>query len=585
MLLLRRVQVLGYRSIADASFDLQEDMSVLTGENDGGKTATLCALEVLLAGRQLDQDDICRGHTGAATVLGEFSHEDDPLREHSVLVRAVGDGVSAVRREVMLRTHTVIGASPSALPLNDLKSRMEEAGVPSPGGAAKQPYVDACMAWLEGRDDLEFCDEWVPASRDLLDSLPALTPYRSSSVADPESHIRTLVSQEVRRLISDDVFAAPLAEVEAKLTKDVQPSLDDLRAKIREYCPDLEDIEVDARCDFTKPTVVVTLVLRKNNQDVLLDRSGEGRRRRITLAIHEAGLVALSGTEPSRCEVITYDEPDTHLDYASQRQLFGILEHQSLLPHVQVVVATHSLNFIDKVPLQSLVHYRVDPASQHTKVEVLKSDILGDEMEFLAGICAGLGLRNSVLLDERVFLMVEGATEEAALPGLFRVVTGRSLLSSGVTMFDSKGSHPLRQIARVLKNEWGRTVVALMDEDQRVQSAQWIADTGFTEGVDLFFVGTKELEDAISDQVWTQVLNASFPPKDGGAAWTAAELAALRSDAKFSQALCNKVKARCTDHGISKPDLGIALSRQLTDKADIPPKITTCLETVYKAAS
>lgn len=581
MLLLESVDLVGFRSMANAvHLPVSREMTVLTGVNDGGKTATLYAIEALLGKHGLDCDDICDGTGGPAEIVGNFSDSDGG---EGLVVRVAIETDGPSRREVRRTCHIIFGHDPSAHALPRLKELMEEAGVASPGGAPKQPYVDTVESWLASRPGHEFVDEWVSIDAATAQRMPALTSYKSAATSDPENHVKTLVTQEVRRILEEDLFAERLAEVQADLANEVGPGLDDLKTKIKDYCPDVDDVEVKASYDFTRPSILVQLVLVTNGEDRTLVKSGEGKRRRITLAIHEAGLEFLREEDPVRAEVVTYDEPDTNLDYRSQRQLFGILEEQGKLGHVQVLVATHSLNFIDKVPLQSIAHYRLDE-QQHTQLEILESVEFDDEIDFLGSVCAGLGLRNSVLLDERVFLMLEGETETAAMPALFRTVTGQSLVSSGVTMFNSQGSGALRKLTRAIKNEWQRQVVALLDEDQRAQSAAWITDMGLVEGDDLYFVGTKEFEDAFSDAQWMAVLNHGFQPQDGAGDWTEAEIAGLRGADKFSDALRARARQRCHDHTISKPDLGLILGAVLTVPGELPHGLLACIEAATAAA-
>src|SRR6185503_1497345 len=86
---------------------------------------------------------------------------------------------------------------------------------------------------------------------------------------------------------------------------------------------------------------------------------------------------------------------------------------------MQVVVCTHSLNFIERVPINRIVHYSIDQAIRHTKLEVLSIDDHETTDLFMYEISKNMGLRNSVMLHERCFLIIEGSTEMAALPVLF----------------------------------------------------------------------------------------------------------------------------------------------------------------------
>lgn len=60
------------------------------------------------------------------------------------------------------------------------------------------------------------------------------------------------------------------------------------------------------------------------------------------------------GQPGDRSVVIAYDEPDTHLDYGHQRDLVDLLRKQAEMEHVAVIVATHSMNLIDKVQIDDV---------------------------------------------------------------------------------------------------------------------------------------------------------------------------------------------------------------------------------------
>jgi hypothetical protein len=565
-------------------------MTVLTGENDGGKTATLDAIGLLLGSYRLDTEDRARSAADddePVEVEGIFHAIDDPEASDAVRIRVRATPSAGSATEILDLVHAGLGARPADLALNDLRACMERLGIRSPGGREKAPHVEAAEKWLSERPSEEFETRWRPLTREETTRLPTFTRFSSVEAPSPTAHVLGLVSREARRLLADQQYAASLVELGERLDRDIAPSLDHVKAKIREYCPDLDAVEIEARFDFTRPAPQINLRVQRGGKLFDLEKSGEGRRRRVALAIHEANLRSLEEAAPTESELIAYDEPDTHLDYASQRQLFEILDRQARLGHVQVIVATHSLNFIDKVPLQTLLHFRLQPNLQ-TRVEILASEEHVDEVDFLASVCAGLGLRNSVLLDERCFLVVEGDTEEAAIPLLFRLVIGQSLTAAGVTMLNTKGSKAVRRLVQVLVADWRRPVVMLADADARTDLKPWWEGLGrsLRDREGLHFIGTKEFEDAFPDPIWLRVLEGSFPTNDVSDPWRLDELRQLReSGRKFSEDLINLVRRRCRDHTIGKPDLGVAMARTLTCSGDVPDVLRVCFEAAMHIAS
>ena len=69
LLQLRSITIRRFRSLHDVGpLPVQSALTVLTGENDGGKTSCLDAVAFLLENRSLDDDDRSR-----------WAHDDEPI--------------------------------------------------------------------------------------------------------------------------------------------------------------------------------------------------------------------------------------------------------------------------------------------------------------------------------------------------------------------------------------------------------------------------------------------------------------------------------------------------------------------------
>lgn len=567
---LTKLTMHNYRCLRDAVIPFTREITVLTGQNDAGKTSTLDALESLLGVKPLAATDRSSGlpETEPVVVEGEFvvSGSSQPL-----LFRSVLDD-RGNRREIKAIAHREFPMEPDDMSLPDLRAAIQRLGIPSPGGASKAPYVQAANTWIDGRPRDEFRELWRTAVKEELSLLPSLTRFDEAHVEEPIAHAQALLVRAARSVLGQEGYTSKLDELQQTLAADILPTLDEIRQKIRKHCPDIDDIEVTPIFDFRRPAISVSIKLLRGGATVPLETAGGGRRRRIAVAIHEASIESLK--TGSSEEILAYDEPDMHLDYMAQRELFDILRRQSELGHVQVVVATHSLNFIDKVGLASLAHYRLN-STYSTIVETLTSTAHADELAFLQNVCVSLGLRNSALLSERCFLVVEGDTEHASVPVLYRKATGSSLVASGITLLNTKGSGAVRRLVEILRTEWNRDVVAMVDADARVEAASWLARLGLTERSDLYFIGTKEFEDAFTDEQWAIALNNSFP--QGAGQWQRSDIAALRSSESFADDLCSLVRDRSTAAGATKPDLGYALAESVATN-EIPTAIRHALE-------
>lgn len=586
-LILRELSIRCLRSLYSVdSFPIHPSLTVLTGANGGGKSAAIMAIGFLLGNNAFDLHDYSQwaDESDCIEVIGVFAPTNDSGLQNAIRVRARQERGASARREIIDHVHRELGRHPDELTVTELRETIDRLGIPVPGRPnrmAKAGLVAAVEAWIGGRPADEFSENWRPLTTEEQKRLPGFTLFASTAAPSPEDTLRTVIHSRARQLLAESHYSEQLNNIGEDIHAEIEPHLEHIKASIKEHCHDIEDIEIVTDFDFTRPSVNVSLRLGRNSSSVLLHKDGDGRRRRVVLAIHEANATAGPSENAASSEIIAYDEPDTHLDYAGQRELFDILARRAESPNTQIVIATHSLNFIDRVPLESVVHFKLDE-DRKSRIATLTSDNYRDEQQYLATICAGLGLRNSILLDERCFLVVEGETEQWAIPDMFRLITGRSLIAAGITVVNTKGNGSIRNVVKVIANEWHRYVVVLTDSDT---PADWLNDLDIEEGEGLFFVGDDEFEDAFRDDIWVQTLERDFPVADGSGPWTSEFIGRLRQGkVKFSENLLKEVQRRHRAP-VSKPDLGLALARTCQSAEDIPMVLHDCFQFAFDVAS
>lgn len=613
-LLLGHIAIEGFRSLWQVGpVSIMPALTVLTGENDGGKSSFLDAIAFLLgsyagddrdhssgppsiipAARQagLHRDDlllepVVAGPGDEIIVEGLFYALDDPARQRPVHIRARRSrgGKRIVERRD--RRHRRLAGRPQELTVVDLRSYAVEFGLPIPRTAPKDAFVAAVEEWLDGQPEQDFLLDWRPLTRAEEQWLPRFTRFDSAVAQNPKQILQELMQREVRQRLGSERYATTLDGLNEAIEADLaEGPLARMRAKMHDYCADLEAINIHCQVDFSRPPVNVEIEMIQQERHIFVDKAGEGRLRRLTLALHEANLAAMTEAVPTVGELVIYDEPDTHLDHAAQRRLFEILRGQAGLNHVQVVVATHSKSFIDRVPLESLRHFRLDDYGL-SRVHVLTGDHHEDELAFLGDIFENLGLNNSALLDDRLILIIEGATEQRALPTLFRVATNQRLLEAGVTLFNTTGVGAVRPVLDFLVRVCRQKVMVLVDTDAQNDptiklNAAYLEELGLIDGDNLHYIGSREFEDAFTDQTWLKTLEIGFPLPAGGTGWQLEEIAALRAKEKFSDALIRLISQRLGER-VSKPRLGDALAR-VCDQDDLPATLLDCFRRISKHA-
>lgn len=602
-------KVSGFRSLADIDDVPVRSPTILTGANDGGKTALLQALRFLLGGKQPtpedrtwgreDEDPSCgldgERHYNELCVTGRFSLDPDEQQSLGLpaeieLHRRVGATIPA--------TYEILVSVPGDprlrdlddnMSLEELRRRAAELTVGPEGRAnAKASYIGPLRRRAA---EAPMVVEWIRPAPRVIERLPRFVEFASTEAPDPEREIRSSLAAVFQSLIEDEDIVGPVRKVENQLRDRLTIEAQALRDHIKMRCPELSEIDVVPSVSFSSGFQGVTLLAaRGEDAGVGLRASGAGRRRRITLAVWEWTTKLLERAEAAdRSVVIAYDEPDTHLDYSHQRELVDLIRAQAAHPATRILVATHSLNLIDKVDIEDVIHVTLD--SGRTLINRLAGGEHATIDRYLADVSAAMGLRNSVLLHERCFVAVEGSTEAQAFPILFRLATGYSLQAAGLALIAGNSNEGALKVAKFL-NDHGRRIHFVIDRDSTTQRgkrkifrpealrAQSISDE------QMHLVGDPdELEDLFSDDQWAATANEVWPRADGHP-WTATDFRALRGDQtiSFSDGLERMIRPASEQAPSGKPGYVLAVAHRLQAREDVPQQLCTAFDRLLAIA-
>lgn len=596
-------RVAGFRSLEDVAEIPVREPTVLTGANDGGKTASLDALGYLLGDYPIASPDPTTvgappedGSADVETVpttavTGTFALSDDDRDE-----LGFGDDRIQIRRtrnhEDGTDEYHVLATVPEdprlqglqAANVNELKERAQDLGLEPEGDLRKRdPWLEALQGVAETTDKIQ---AWVDAPRDLVANLPRYVRFSSTREPDLQNEIYQALKGAFDRLMDDASIVGPVKETERAVQDRLEEEARDLCAHIKARCPELVDITVQPSVSFREGFRQVEV--RSGTRPgfhVPVQYSGAGRRRRMTLAVWEWTRDLVAETA-DRQVVIAYDEPDTHLDYTRQRELVELIRNQAANENVRILVATHSLNLIDKVEIADVVHLQLDEG--RTRVSRLLTDEHDEVDRYLATISAAMGLRNSVLLHERLFVGVEGSTESQALPILFRTATGISLQSAGIALIAGNGNRGAREVARWLSDH-NRQVEFIIDKDsstdqstRHIFTKEKLQAVGIDEDQMHLLGDPNELEDLFSDEQWAATANEKWPRNDGRE-WSPEDFVSLRAH-KFSKELLEMVRVNSDEGPSTKPECMVTLAGRLDDPDEIPDQLRDVFEHLMEQA-
>lgn len=589
--------VAGFRSLASTDEIPVGSPTILTGANDGGKTSAIRMLEFLLGGPAPSATDYTRldgdAQVDSSAVTGRFSLDGDdavvlglPDDSVDVLIRRSAnrtDGRAAFEMLQQVPAHEDLRGLSEALTVADLKGRAERVGLDCPGPQGhKATFLGPLQTHAGTTEQVE---EWAPiADRDVRARLPRFVLFSSTREPDPQTDIRRALQVRYGQLIANEDRLKPVRELERALQDDLIADAQKLSEHIQARCPELSTVEISPEVSFTDGLRTVGLHTGTDGvASVPLDATGSGRLRRVTLAVWEWTQELLSEEGQQQATVIAYDEPDTHLDYLRQRELLNLIRTQATTPGVSMLVATHSLNLIDRVEINDIVHLRLEDGRYTTVDRLIDED--HDEIDrYLQDVAAAMGLRNSVLLHERCFVIVEGPSDQFAVPILFRLATGLSLQAAGLALIAGDGNDGALKLARNLAKH-DRPLWIIVDEDtftnptsKKDWSKKKLASYGIPEDAILRVGDPNELEDVFTDEQWAACSDAHWPRSDTQP-WTPSQFADLRKvGTKFSNALLDLLRLESEEAPSGKTKLVATLAADLTGPEDLPADLRTKLQ-------
>ncbi|MGW6958758.1 ATP-dependent nuclease [Streptomyces chartreusis] len=604
-----RFSACGFRSLTHVQDIPVSSPTILAGRNDGGKSAVLAALAFLLGEHRLtdedrtyQQDEGVKGQRCAETwVEGVFLLDADE--------QAAGAQLPA---EVRIRRRSRVGEAAcweffgsqpadsrlqglGRLMKKDLTELVAEFGL-APSGALKEDLLAALTAHAA---TVPQTVEWQPLPKDLEARLPRLLAFGGKDES-PDDAVRTALSSCYETHLEDETLQGQVREIEKEITQRLEKEADSLCRHIRQHCREFVGVEVRPEVSFKGGFKRAPLEVSKaDGEPVDLTRSGQGSTRRIALAVWEwtsnlleaTELAAVGETDPEEPTqtIVVYDEPDTHLDYRHQRTVMDIIRKQCALPHVSVVVATHSMNLIDGVDIADVVHLKLSDNGR-TIVERLQDDTHNGIDVHLGQIAAAVGLRNSVLLHERCFLAVEGPTEQQSVPLLFRLSQGLSLQAAGIALWACGNNEGALHLAGYLVKHH-RTVMLMVDADSRSNKhfkTERLIKAGLDLAKQVSYVGEadglNELEELFTDEQWAAAANVHWPRQPGNP-WSVGDFAAHRGG-KFSSLILGMIKQQAEENSPNgKTDMFYGLVTTLTAAEDVPRQLRDIFSEAQKLAS
>lgn len=606
-MLLDALTLLNFRCFESATDIPIHRLTVFIGENDAGKTCLLEAIEFLLTSRLPQLSDFRKKSNGdieetliieGRFVLEDFDHLPDDFRSDNgriFILRKICT-VNSARYEVEGKDFR--DQRWSSFPRQSAqvqKELLQSLGIDpgSNGDQRTEQYSQAINASILVKESQKI----VCKFNDISDYLPRFEKIASTDYHHPDAMVQRTFQAVVDSFIKPENPETHERELRADLRavkEQIKQALDEKTAQMLETlqraCPKLQNIEVNPNIDFSRSVTTTNLMLDIGAGPLLISAYGEGTKKKLWMGLLDWEKQTQEELRDiSRIRV--YDEPDVNLDYAAERKLFANIIESTRVPDLrtQAIVCTHAVTLIDRAPGQSINLITVSNDGTR-EIHYLNCDFDDEVKSFLTSVSRSVGLSNSSLFYERAFLVVEGESEENALPILYRNLYGRSFLEDGIVLIPLYTCGAWKAVLNVLNHHKQEITLLLLDRDcnNPISSVHItpssLAEIGYPSEFlekNCLFIGNKEFEDAFATSEMIQVLNTNWP-KESGATWVENEIDQFRGpDCKFSEDMLTYVRKNCIKsrrNATRKPDFAHALANHCQMENQIPETIREIFE-------
>ncbi|MCK4997155.1 AAA family ATPase [Candidatus Pacearchaeota archaeon] len=589
---LKNLEIKGLKCYKNSNSIPFYELTVFIGENDAGKSTVLDALGLLLNNEmprnnanEIDSDFRVDSDTIEITAVFCVENPAEDIKEfiidNKLTIRKIfpkdGTVKVEVNREIFNDADLNNYESMSADDLKKLLIRLK-----IDRKSTKEERKDAIKEYIKESRNLPKSISWMEIRLNKISSfLPIFQRYASSDYGNPEASIRKTLDLVYRSWFykegadGNEVLREKFEGLRSEILIDINTKLEsDLLTHIKRYKSEVTSLGVNCDIDFSRGLSFSGLNIKDSSgKSKSLNQIGEGSKKKIFLSILEWDSEINSDFETSRGIIRGYDEPDSNLHYDAQRKMFYVINDSTsnTESNIQAIICTHSLTMIDRAPAKCINHIIGNESTDESIVEHLESDTDADISEFLNQISEISGIKNSSIFYEKCFLLVEGESEQNALPIAYKKTVGRWFSEDGVILINLQTNGQWNNALKFLHSNKESCTVLLLDSDTQYPTSknqvtkEKLEQIGFNSNFltnQCFFIGDKEFEDTILDDQYVMVCNSKFP-KDDNSPWTTADFQSIRLDDKFSASLSILLSRGCR-RSIGKPEIASAVAEILT---------------------
>lgn len=574
---IRKLSVNGFRCLLDFYVDFEDELTVIVGENDAGKSSLIECLKVITQGRPVELDDFNHDlnlieisvETEDFSFRKSYQRNDDLIEQNNLVAVPTPDYISSVTSWLQSE-----GLDTSIKENQDrIKNTSRILGITVRSNSNVEKLKASILDKLDG-ENVEVEGALFPSFNNIqLDGKhfenvsgffkEVFLKGKQTEIWDEKISEDKTIEEFVKETINNYSQSIEKSIAETGILERMQMFLTDLTEVRIEPVYQTRDLNIDAKVKFLE-----------NGKEVSIDKKGDGTKRRITMALLEYKKEQ-SLLEHDTSTIYLLDEPDTHLHVKAQIEFLDTIKGFSRNGS-QVILATHSPFIINAVNPKQL---RLLENNDN------KSDVkyLRQEVDVADRVLRSLGVENTYLFFSRHIVIVEGETEEQFLPSFFLKRFSDTLSSSLIKVMNCKGITNIPGFARAILELHNPDNIHLLYDNDASPELSELIDRLDVPDQRKYVVGEKEFEDAFSDDAlhsgWSQYLVGAG--RDVPPGWNVEAISSLRANCQENGGKFSK-KIRSLNQGgkkMSKPILGNALAEYLEDE-HLPQRLLDLVQAV-----
>lgn len=574
---IRKLSVNGFRCLLDFYVDFEDDLTVIVGENDAGKSSLIECLKVITQGRLIEIDDFNHEldfieisvETEDFAFRKTYKRNENKIEQTKLIAVPTPDYVARVTSWLKADELDV------SLEVNqaEIRNISKTLGIAVRSNSNMENLRGAVLEKLSG-ESVEIEGASFPSFNNIqLDGKhfenvsgffkEVFLKGKQAEIWDEKISEDKTIEEFVKETIDNYSHGIEKNIAETGILGRMQMFLKDLTEVKIEPVYQKRDLNIDAKVKFLE-----------NGKEVSIDKKGDGTKRRITMALLEYKKEK-SLLEHDASTIYLLDEPDTHLHVKAQIEFLDTVKGFSINGS-QVILTTHSPFIINAVnPKQIRL---LDNNDNRSKVKYLRQ-----EVDVSDRVLRSLGVENTYLFFSRHIVIVEGETEENFLPSYFLKRFNDTLSSSLIKIMNCKGITNIPGFARAILELHNPSNIHLLYDNDASPELSELIDRLDVPDQRKYVVGEKEFEDAFSDDalhsVWSQYLVGA--KKEVPQAWNVEAISSIRAKCQEGGGKFSK-EIRSLNQGgkkMSKPILGNALAEYLED-GQLPVRLLDLIQAV-----